>query len=73
MSPHIEDYFTEIKLVPTASAKKEFMLEVQKKFGYEPFEMALVEDNHYTLCDIAEIGFMGIHVSWFLESAPSRW
>jgi hypothetical protein len=30
--------------------------------------MALVEDNHYTLFDIAMAGFRGIHVSWFLDS-----
>lgn len=66
------NYFAEIKLVPHAAMKKEYMIEQQKKFGYDPFEMALVEDNHYTLFEIAEAGFRGIHVSWFLDSINAK-
>lgn len=66
------DTFDEIILVRNASDKRKVMQEHQKKFGYEPFSMALVEDNHYTLFEIAETGFRGIHISWFLEALEPR-
>ena len=61
------DSFSKIKFVSRSADKKPYMIEQQAKLGYDPFEMALVEDNHNTLFDIAEAGFRGIHVSWFLD------
>ena len=68
LNENFQNYFAEIRLVETASAKKDVMVGHQREFGWDPFSMALVEDNHYTLFDIAVAGFRGIHVSWFLDS-----
>lgn len=64
------DYISDenIIIVPNTSDKITTLLNEQTKLNLDPFEMALVEDNHYVLFDVNKYRFRGIHVSWFLDT-----
>ena len=67
INTNYKDLFDEMLFVPSASDKAVKMDEEQQKYGFNPFRMALIEDHHNTLIDIADHGFRGIHTSWFLD------
>lgn len=58
----------EMLFVPSSHDKVTKMEEERLKYGFEPFEMVLIEDHHNTLIEIADHGFRGIHTAWFLDA-----
>lgn len=62
------DLIDEMLFVPSAHDKVAKMEEERLKYGFDAFEMVLVEDHHNTLIEIADHGFRGIHTAWFLNA-----
>jgi hypothetical protein len=62
------DLVDEMLFVPSSHDKAAKMEEERLKYGFDAFEMVLVEDHHNTLIEIADHGFRGIHTAWFLDA-----
>lgn len=58
----------EMLFVPSSHDKVAKMEEERLKYGFDAFEMVLIEDHHNTLIEIADHGFRGIHTAWFLDA-----
>ena len=67
LKENYSDLISEVVLTNSAQEKVPYMLKEAITLGFKPFEIALVEDNQYTLFEASEYGFMGIHISWFLD------
>lgn len=73
LNNHYSGLIDEMLFVPSAGDKSAKMTAEQKYYNFEPFEMAIVEDHHNTLIDIADHGFRGIHTAWFLDIDTSEY